>query len=110
MCQRSELLASVSRVSPDSGYVPVTVFGRTLYLREGAPYVPGDGATVQTAPERFNKTKFIQCFLSAIAFVQRVADSACELMPQYPQCAAIANSAGTAIAAIGCAIYASVSK
>jgi len=106
MCQRSELLISATRVSPDSGYVPITMFGRTLYLRESQPYVPAGGGSVAKAPERFNKAKFFQCFMASLATVDRVADAVCGSLPQYPQCVAVVDGVGTAAAAIGCGIYA----
>jgi len=108
MCQRSELLISATRVSPDSGYVPVTLFGRTLYLREGEPYVPEAEAPVAGSPERFKKVKFIECFMASLAMVDGVSDAVCGPLPQYPRCVVIANTVGTAVAAVGCGIYAYV--
>lgn len=104
MCQRSELLASATRVDPDSGYIPVTIFDRTLYLREGAPYVPASVGSAPLSPERFNKVRFMACFLTGLPLVGRISEGLCENLPMYPQCTAIANSVGTAGLAVGCAI------
>jgi hypothetical protein len=106
MCQRSELLISTTRVSPDSGYVPITIFGRTLYLRESELYAPAGVIAGACAPERLNKAKFVQCFMSALATVDNLSDAICGPLPQYPRCVVIANAVGTAVAAIGCGIYA----
>lgn len=106
ICQRSELLASATRVSPDSGYVAVTIFGRRLYLREGATYVPASDGSIQRSPERFNRARFMQCFMAGIAAVGAVSNAICGGLPQYPQCGVIANAVGTAAVGIGCGIYA----
>jgi hypothetical protein len=103
-------LISATRVSPDSGYVPVTLFGRTLYLREGEPYVPAGQDTGQDpvagSLERFKNVKFIECFMASLAMVEGVSDAVCGPLPQYPRCVVIANTVGTAVAAVGCGIYA----
>jgi hypothetical protein len=106
MCQRSELLASATRVSPDSGYSPVTVFGRTLYLREDAPYVPAGDGSARLSPERFNKTLFMSCFVAGMGLVNRISESFCSGLPDYPRCMAISTGVGTAAVAIGCGIWA----
>ncbi len=106
MCQRSELLASVTRVSPDSGYAPVTVLGRTLYLREGAPYVPQSAGSAQLSPERFNKIRFMACFMTGLPLVGKISEEVCSGLPEIPQCTAVTNTVGTAGLAIGCGIWA----
>lgn len=110
MCQRSELLASVTRVSPDSGYVPITISGRTLYLREGATYVPGSAGAARLSPERFQKARFMACLLTGLAAVSQISDAVCSSLPQYAWCRAAANSAGAALVMAGCAAYAYFSR
>ncbi|MBI4364768.1 MAG: hypothetical protein HY568_04995 [Candidatus Latescibacteria bacterium] len=106
MCQRSELLASPTRVSPDSGYAPITIFGRTLYLREDAAYVPANDGSARLSPERFNKQKFMACLFAGLQMVGRISDSICSGVPDYPRCMAISNTVGTVVVAIGCGIFA----
>ena len=110
MCQRSELLASATRVSPDSGYAPVTIFGRTLYLREGAPYILASPGSIERSPERFNKVRFITCFVAGMGLVARISEDICSGLPNYPRCMAFSNAVGTAAVAIGCGIWAFSSK
>jgi hypothetical protein len=106
LCQRSELLASPTRVSPDSGYVPVVWLGRTLYLREGTPYRAQPSGMVHRSPERVNRMKFLQCFSTVEPVVGDVVRDVCGSLPQYPQCTAVGNAVGTALVAIGCGVYA----
>ena len=106
MCQRSELLASETRVSPDSGYSPITLFDQTFYIREGEPYVPASDGAARLSPERFNKVRFMSCFVAGMALVGRVSESFCTGMPDYPRCVAISTGVGTAAMAVGCGIWA----
>ncbi len=106
MCERSELLVSVSRVSPDSGFVPITIFGRLHYLRVDGTYIPAEDGTARLSPTRFNRAVFIACFWSALAVVSGIADRICSSLPEYPQCSTVVNTVGAAAAAIGCGIYA----
>ncbi|HSQ59453.1 MAG TPA: hypothetical protein VLT84_03320 [Acidobacteriota bacterium] len=98
--QRGELIVGRDPRPDEPGYVPLSIQGRLVWIRDEGSVRPGG---IAGAPEQLDKIKFLSCLIAnAPGACDAGATIAATIAPGYPQARAVGCGVGVAVAALSC--------